>query len=237
MRNICTALLLFISFSLSAEVALLSENHQDSVAKGNHQDTIKSGHNIIPVQMEALVGNNRFVLMAVVIKPFTQKSRFSILSVTEAANNYSNNIQDFDLVDITQINYDLYRGFGPILGINTNNAVGFYPDAGVQYVLSRPTISVIVAPDIGLTTGHNIESIAIVEYKPHIKNKFSLYTRVQGFYSYSIDYRFHERSFFTARLGATYDRFTYGAGANLDWYGPLKLLKQNYGLHFMYMFL
>jgi hypothetical protein len=201
------------------------------------QDSLINKNSIIPVQIEALVGNNRFVLSAAVIKPFTVQSKFTILSVSQTANNYNNNLADFDLVNLTQVSYNVFRGFGPILGINTNNVSGFYPDAGLQYVLSRPTISFIISPDIGLTVGHYIEGIAILEYKPHIKKKFSLYTRVTGFYSYDIDNRTHGRSFFVARLGISYDRFTFGAGVNLDWYGPMKILKQNYGPHVMYLFL
>ena len=201
------------------------------------QDTLSHRNNIIPVQAEAFAGNKRFALQTVVIKPFSFKSKFNFLSVVQTVNNYKNNTKDFDLVNVTHVDYNLYRGFGPSVGINTNNAIGSAPNVGLNYVYTHPAITFIINPDFVVTSGHNIEGISIIEYKPHIKNKFSFYTRMQAFYSYNIDEKFHERSFITARLGLTYGRFTFGAGANYDWYGPSKVLKENYGPYLMYLFL
>lgn len=219
MKSIFTSLLLLFSISLTA------------------QDTLSHPNHIIPVAAEMLVGNKRFALQTVVIKPFSFRSRFNFLSVVQTVNEYKNNTKDFDLVNVTHVDYNLYRGFGPSVGINTNNEVGFTPNVGLNYVYTRSMITFIINPDIVLTSGHNIEGISIIEYKPHIKNKLSLYSRVQAFYSYNIDEKFHDRSFFTARLGLTCGRFTFGAGANFDWYGPDKFRKENFGPHLMYLFL
>ena len=219
MKPIFTSLLLLFSVSLAA------------------QDTLSHPNHIIPVSAEAFVGNNRFALQTVVIKPFSSKSKFNFLSVVETVNNYKNNTNDFDLVNVTHVDYDLYKGFGPSVGINTNNVAGFSPNVGLNYAYTHPTITFIINPDIVLTSGHNIEGISIIEYKPHINHWLSLYTRIQAFYSYNIDGKYHDRSFAYLRLGLTYGRFTFGAGANYDWYGPVKVLKENYGLHLMYLFL
>lgn len=45
-----------------------------------------------------------------------------------------------------------------------------------------------------------------------------------------------ERTFPSDRLGATYVTFNYGVDAKLDWYGRLKLFKNNRALHFMQLF-
>jgi len=202
------------------------------------QDSLSHRMEIVPVQVEALAGNQRLALQTLVIKPFTVKSKFSILSFVQTVNNYNNKeAQNFDLDNITQANYDLYRGFGPSLGLSTNNLLVFAPNAGLNYVLLRPTLMFIINPTMVLTTGHNIRSIAILEYRPHLKDRLSFYTRVQVYYSYNVDNQYHERSFLTARLGLSYDRFTYGIGANIDRYGPAEIQKENYGIHLMYLFL
>jgi hypothetical protein len=202
------------------------------------QDTLSRRMDIIPVQIEALAGNERLALQTVVIKPFTVNSKFSILSFVETVNSYDNKeAQNFDLDNITQVNYDLYRGFGPSLGLTTNNLQVFAPNAGLNYILLRPILMFLVNPTVALTTGHDLSCIAILEYRPPIKKKLSLYTRLQAYYSYNLDNHYHERSFLTARLGLSYDRFTYGIGANIDRYGPTIIQKKNYGIHLMYLFL
>ncbi len=202
------------------------------------QDTLSRRMDVIPVQIEALAGNKRLALQTVVIKPFTVKSKFSILSFGQTVNRYNNKeAQDFDLDNITQVNYDLYRGFGPSLGLSTNNLLVFAPNAGLNYVLLHPALMFIINPTTVLATGHNLRCITILEYRPHLKNRLNLYTRLQAYYSYNVDSHYHERSFLTARLGLSYNRFTYGIGANIDRYGPTEIQKDNYGLYLMYLFL
>jgi|GEM_PF-6867257 len=94
-------------------------------------DTGAHSNIIVPVPVEGLGGNNRFVLQTLVIKSFTPASKFSLLSVTNAASSYKNDLQDFDFINITQASYNLFKGFGITAGISLNNVSGFSPTGGI----------------------------------------------------------------------------------------------------------
>ena len=95
------------------------------------QDTGAHSNIIVPVPVEGLGGNKRFVLSTLVKKPFTPASKFSLLSVTNAASSYKNDLQDFDFINVTQVSYNLYKGVGVTAGISLNNVPGFNPTAGI----------------------------------------------------------------------------------------------------------
>src|SRR5881275_2672827 len=124
---------IFLIFFLFAASSLIAQ-----------QDTGSHINMIVPVPVEGLAGNNRFVLSTLVNKPFTPVSKFSLLSVTNAASSYKNDLQNFDFINVTQLSYDLYKGFGISAGISMNNVSGFSPTAGIQYVYLRRTILLVI---------------------------------------------------------------------------------------------
>ena len=192
---------------------------------------------VVPVPIEGMIGNNRLFLQTLVIKPFSKTSGFSILSVTNSASTYNNDLYNFDFVNVTKVSYNLHNGFGVDAGVSMNNISGFSPTAGIQYVYKRPTISLVVAPDISLTNNHNIEVVFVLENRPKINRDISLYTRLQGFYNYDIHEQVHQRSYVNMRIGVSFGLFTFGTAANFDWYGPLSIYKENYGGFLMYSFM
>jgi hypothetical protein len=135
------------------------------------------------------------------------------------------------------VSYNLYKGFGVTTGISLNNVSGFSPTAGIQYAHTSRTILLVFAPNINLTNSHNVEGVFVSEYRPVLKRNLSLYTRLQGFYNYDLKYKSHQRSYINTRLGLSIGLFSFGAGANFDWYGPLKIYKENYGPFLRYSFL
>jgi len=46
----------------------------------------------------------------------------------------------------------------------------------------------------------------------------------------------HDRSYIYGRIGLSYKKVGFGLGTNLDWYGPNKLRKDNYGIFVRYEF-
>lgn len=76
----------------------------------------------------------------------------------------------------------------------------------------------------------------MLEFKPRIDDNLSLYTRLQIFYDYNLGEDHHDRSYIDIRIGPEFGSFAFGAGANWDWYGPLKIFKENYGLFVRYSF-
>ena len=182
------------------------------------------------VPVEAIIGNNRFAFSTVLIKPFSEKSKFGFLSVTTYAADYKNNIKEQDFISVANVNYKLGKHIMAVIGLSINASSGFHGTAGFQYTYADPVWLIIAQPVIALSSTYNIEPLGIVEYKPKLTTGLRLYTKVQGYYNHDSKNYFHTRSYIHLRLGVTKGMFTYGLGANEDYYGPKKFLRENYGL-------
>lgn len=76
----------------------------------------------------------------------------------------------------------------------------------------------------------NSETVGIVEYKPLLNENLRLYTHARVLYNHNITLSAHDRSFYYFRLGLTFGRkYTFGAAANFDYYGPNRVYKDNFG--------
>ncbi len=137
-----------------------------------------------------------------------------------------------DFINNSQISYDIYKGVGAVAGlsVNSNSNVGLSPVAGLLYVFTSREILFVITPTYDLSKTRNIEALTVIEYKPPLTKKINLYSRFQAFYNYDTKYGQHERSYMQFRLGMGIDKYQFGLATNLDYYGPAKILKDNYGI-------
>jgi len=70
-----------------------------------------------PVYVEGTFGNDRFDLQTFISKQFTEHGKAGLLSITSAQGRYDNESDSFEFVNVTQLNYDLYKGLSPTLGV------------------------------------------------------------------------------------------------------------------------
>ncbi len=84
-------------------------------------------------------------------------------------------------------------------------------------------------PRVDLSKDASIETLGIVEYKPAINDTWRFYSRLQGTYVHAMKDDFHARSYIRGRVGLTYKEFTFGVGANMEYYGPMKHNENNIG--------
>lgn len=184
----------------------------------------------VPTPVEVMVGHERLFFQMVVKKKFTPESKFGFLSVSTFSSNYSNNLNDLDLVMPVLVNYNFYKNFGLVAGTTINNKVGFSPVAGLQHSFANKEWVAVSIASFFLNSSRNIELFGIYEYKPQISDSSNLYTRLQYMYIHSFAANHHARSFLQLRAGLKKDALSFGLGANLDQYGPEKLFKPNYGI-------
>ena len=59
---------------------------------------------------------------------------------------------------------------------------------------------------------------------------------MQGLFNLDMDTKRHERGQLYGRLGVGYKAIGFGLATNLDWYGPNKVFKENYGFYVSYAF-
>ncbi len=190
-----------------------------------------------PVPVELLFGNNRIFFQSLVSKPFVPDSRFGLFTIATFQAGYKNEPDQFELAIPVQVSYRIWKGFGAFAGAAMNSKSGIHPVIGPQYVLASRKLLIVINGRYLLSGEHNYEGFAMVEFKPKLSDTWSLYSRVQGFYSYNTEGGFHDRSFYYLRLGLQNKNFSFGPAANLDAYGPDKFLKDNYGIYLSWQLL
>ncbi len=189
-----------------------------------------------PIPVEFNLGNNRYGIQFLVNKRFVPGSAFSFLTVTSFESDYEEQKNNLDFITKSQVSYEIYKGFGAALGLSVNNSSGLTPIAGLQYVFANRHFLFVVSPTLALNSNKNLQGFALIEYKPAITQKMNLYTRFQGFYNQNTKQGHHDRSYMQFRLGIEIKDTQFGLAANEDYYGPSKLLKENYGAFVRYNF-
>ena len=207
-----------------------------SVPTFAQDSTAKHSENAAPLPVEIMFGNNRFNLQTLINRQFTPTSRFGFLSVTSFASAYDNSANNRDFITNSQVSYEVYKNFGLALGMSMNANSGFTPVAGIEYVRVRPSLLLVFTPNMHLTHDHNFEGLTVIEWKPALSQDWRLYSRFQALYNYNAHEKEHERSYINLRLGGQWKQTVLGLAANLDWYGPEKLEKDNYGVFIRYLF-
>lgn len=189
-----------------------------------------------PIPVEVFFGNNRLVTQITVNRKFNESSKFGVLASSYTASDYGNKLRENESMNVLLLTYDVYKGLGLISGAALNSTWGFRPFAGGQYGYGNKLFSANISSGFYLTESNNFESLATIQFRPHIKDDWSLYTRIQGMYNEDMDTNKHDRAAIYGRLGLGYRAFGFGLASNLDWYGPNKVFVENYGVYLSYAF-
>ena len=187
-----------------------------------------------PVELNA--GNNRFGLQFLMNRHFAPESKFSFLSVTSFESSFNNDLNNLDFINNSQIGYEIYKGFGIATGLSVNRVSGLTPVVGLEYVLANKEILLVLTPTCHLSKNKNLEGLALLEYKPKLTEKVNLYSRFQTLYNQNLETSKHERSYQQFRLGVGMGNCQFGLAANVDYYGPAKVYKDNYGIFLRFNF-
>lgn len=199
----------------------------------NAQDTIKTVRPSPPIPVELLIGNNRLGFQMSISKPFAPKSKFGYVFITTLANDYKTGMdakKNMNMVTLISARYMLAKGLHANAGYGINPSWGVRPFIGLIYVKVKGAFVFATIPSVYFSDSQYYEMMALIEYKPTIKNNWKLYTKLQGLYSYDFKNDEHDRSFVYARLGSTYKDLSFGFGYNSDVYAPIKRVKNNTGL-------
>jgi len=182
-----------------------------------------------PIPIEAFSSDKILNIQLIMLKHFSPDSKFGFLNVNYITGDYQNNKMRNEYESLSFLTADLFRGFSVLGGVMMNYYYGFRPTVGLQYVFATPRFLAVILPHIDLTETNNFETIGLFEYKPKFNKDWGLYTRVQGLYNYNVKYKSQDRSYVYSRVGISYRQYAMGLGANMDWYGPLKINQNSYG--------
>ncbi len=183
-----------------------------------------------PLPVEATFGTNRLHFQAVINRPVSANGKLSFFNLSTGAVDYSNTASETEIVVVNNLTYALFGNIKVTGGAEWHYKLGLVPQLGLQYFKANRTWLVLVNPSINLQPSKSTATIGIVEYKPALSQKAQLYTRAQVLYIQSLQDGLHARSALMLRAGVTQGKFTIGLGANFDYYGPMKMEKDNVGL-------
>ncbi|PKB18777.1 hypothetical protein [Flavobacterium sp. 5] len=191
------------------------------------QENQKVFHNP-PVNVEAMVGSRGVSFQMIIDKKIESLPQLGFFSVVDMNSDWNEKKTD-DLMVQANLTLDLVKGFRLYGGFHHTVVTGLRPSAGLIYSFVNKKWTIITAPRIDLQKNPNIEGIALIEFKPKLNENWGLYYRVQGLYSYMTEIEDHGRSYIRARAGLSYKEIAFGAGANIEYYGPMKHNENNIG--------
>jgi hypothetical protein len=219
-------LLLFIVSSLIFGSALAQT--QDSLKTAN---VPAEG---TPILIELIAGNKGSAFELIATKQFSPGSKFGFFNVSSFDGDYKKVNQNSDFLSQSYLTVEVWRDISLVAGLSaigsSTTPLTVRPTAGLQYLLAGRDFVVLVLPRFDLTQTYNFETFALLEYKPMLSKKWGIYSRVEGLYNYNTKLGFHEISSIYLRLGLSYNNFQFGAGTNLDFYGPNNQNASNVGL-------
>lgn len=181
-----------------------------------------------PIIVEGLFGNRGMTYQMIINKKLQTIPKLGVFSVTNLVAEWEETPM-IDAMTQTSLTYTLVKGLDLAAGFHYTPVTGIRPSAGLIYTYGAPEFLLVANPRIDLKEDAMTEFMVLTEYKPAINEKWSLYTRLQGLYGFMVDNSDHARSYIVLRAGVTYKDFTFGAGANFDWYGPTKHYETNIG--------
>ena len=184
-----------------------------------------------PVAVELLLGHERSTFQVAMSKPLA--GQFKYMNITSATGYYDLDKGKTELVMINSVIYQFHGNVGVSAGLDYHFLKGIVPSVGVHFTHGNPVWRVMFVPFINLQPDFNSENVLVLEYKPRLNDTFNLYTSVMGLYNQNMSLGEHDRSFYQIRLGLTHKNFTFGAGSNIDYYGPQRYNENTYGAFLM----
>lgn len=180
-----------------------------------------------PVSAELLLGEKRTSMLVTMNRKIS--GDFKYMNITSTTANYDLDKGRAELVMINSAIYQFHKIFGVSAGLQYHFLKGLVPSVAFHTSYADPVWMFMFIPFLNFRPETNSENVMIVEYKPQLNDSFKLYTHIMGLYNHNVTLKSHDRSFYQLRLGVTYRNFTFGAGANLDYYGAKKINENTYG--------
>lgn len=181
-----------------------------------------------PIFIETFVGNRALAYQMIVDKKLQSLPKLGFFGVTNIQPEWGEpNINDFMIQG--NLTYNIIKGIDLSGGFIWNPIDGIRPSAGAIFSYGNPKLLVILNPRIDISKNANFDLLGLIEYKPLLTEKINFYSRLQGVYTHNTGYDLHARSYVMLRAGITLKDITLGAAANFDWYGPMKINKNNFG--------
>jgi hypothetical protein len=181
-----------------------------------------------PLNTEALFSNRGMSFQMIMNKQIQSVPKFGFFSITNLVGEWKNNRVE-DHMTQAHVTYEIVKGLKLGVGFHLTPVTGIRPSAGLIYSKASENWLVVANARVDLSKDRNVDGVLLVEYKPRINEKWRFYSRLQGLYAHNTVKGTHSRSFAVARAGFNFKDFTFGAGTNIDYYGPMRHNENSFG--------
>ena len=181
-----------------------------------------------PVSAEVTAGHRTWCFQTVMSKNLQSAPKFGFASVTNMQVAWgTQSIKDYMVQ--AHATFDFVKNFSVGLGFHWNPIEGVRPSAQLAYAYGTPVWLISTNLRTDLNGDPNTGWFLLTEFRPKIAQQWHLYLRWQSLASMMPKRGTHARSYIYLRCGVTWKDLTFGAAANLDWYGNDTFHRNNFG--------
>ncbi len=196
------------------------------------QDSSKISKPKAPIPVEVFTGNSRLYYQVFINRKITKNNKIGFFSNSSFSADYKKDFTKNEYQTTSALYVDLFKGLSVNAGATFNSSEGLKPFAGLQYMYANKSLLIFYLPSYYYLQSNKVSNLAIIEFKPKINQKWSIYSRIQVFNAYNIEKNNHARRYVYSRLGLSFANYTFGLASNIDWYGASKFKRENYGMFF-----
>ena len=188
------------------------------------------------IPVEFFAGHENVYFQLVMKKSIHPEGKFNFFGLTAYTADYENDPMENRLITITQLSYDIGKGFGFMAGGDMNSFSGFAPVMGPQHTFANKEWLAVTVTSFFMNEPKDFKIFGLYEYKPALSPHWKLYNRLQFIYNHSLKYGDHNKSYIYLRAGVQKDATIFGLAANMNWSGPQKNFAHNIGGFIRYEF-
>jgi hypothetical protein len=183
---------------------------------------------------EIMIGNKYFYYQHSIAKSLPAESRFGIKHIASIVAPYGSSkeakrpMQPQELMNQVYLTYRVNSIVSAMGGMMYTTVGKIKPSVAVQFAKRFKSGVWVLVPRMDIADRGAFELFGLFEYKPSIRERVKLYTRIQFMSSYGpFD---HNRSYQQFRLGIEKNRAQFGLAFQSDEYGAKPLVLKNAGV-------
>ncbi|CAL2077349.1 conserved exported hypothetical protein [Tenacibaculum sp. 190524A05c] len=192
---------------------------------GIHAQTSQIKKTQSPIPVETLLGSRSFYYQHVISKNLND-SGLNFFNVSSFDANWTDN-QDNHYFITGFLSQKIWKGLSIGFGGEIQGPGSFFT-TGLQYSFFKKNLLVVVFPSVNLNGVMELSNFALIEYKPKINNKTSIYLRAQFLATTNFSQIF--RSYQQLRAGLQLKNYQFGLAANFDQFNVPNIYKNNFGV-------
>ncbi len=183
------------------------------------------------IPIESMVGNERYFYQHSFFKELKTDSRFGFFHTSSMHIVYEEQGKN-EMMSQSYLTYKITSFMKIAVGTFYATKPGFKISGALQFTFRERNLLFVMVPRVDLWKNSAYEIMSLLEYRPPISERISLYSRVQIMSNYGPIH--HNRSYQNFRVGLGVQNLQFGLALNVDEYGREMRTHHNKGIFIRY---